>query len=133
MTHNILSNCISSLLFSLFSYSYLLLLLLFIFKNKYCAHLYFSRPNSVTFSVPFKDVHTRVQPQKGDVVSFSYRFLSQSGLPVNPVITRVRDDVKWIHVIQNYLDNVPHLGNLNGNFLLLYLFFILPFFNSSSP
>lgn len=50
----------------------------------------------------------------GDIVTLEYNSLSRNQLPVSPIITRVREDVHWDHVVADYVRSVPHRKNLNG-------------------
>lgn len=58
---------------------------------------HFCRPNGIIF--------TADQPEepldKGDIVSFAYRTISIYGIPVDPEILRVREDLSWEHVVMS--------------------------------
>ncbi len=67
-----------------------------------------NRPNGVTFNAgPGTSEFTkRFQPKEGDIVSFKHRgFLLGSKKPKNPVLYRLRSDIQWDDVVQNFKDN----------------------------
>ena len=49
-------------------------------------------------------------PKQGDVVTFEYDSFSRAGLPVNPVIYRIRTDVEWEEIASQSVEQL----NLNG-------------------
>lgn len=51
----------------------------------------------------FNNNEKMIQPKRGDIVSFSYDNFSQRSLPVNPKILRIRTDVTWENVVQDFL------------------------------
>lgn len=42
-------------------------------------------------------------PEKGDVVTFTYKGFTRRAAPIEPQIVRVRKDLEWQHVLQNHL------------------------------
>lgn len=41
-------------------------------------------------------------PQTGEVVTFSYDTMARRDIPTSPRIFRIRKDVSWEEVVQNY-------------------------------
>ena len=79
-----------------------------------------SRPNGINFKVDSR----YATPKVGDVVTIDYDTYSlKEGVPVNPKITRIRHDLGWEDVVDDYhLRDVPSLNVLNGILLpLLYI------------
>lgn len=56
-------------------------------------------PNGVILSVPEKDPD--VQLKIGDIVSFTYSTLAET-TPANPRIYRIRKDITWGEVLNNW-------------------------------
>jgi hypothetical protein len=55
------------------------------------------------------------QPNRGDLVTFSYTSYSRNSLPVNPVVYRVRTDISWEDVLQEH-ETEDADPQLNGTF-----------------
>jgi len=90
--------------------------------------LFFSihRPNGVRFVAPAgtKEFSNRWNPKVGDIVTFKHRgFLLGNNKPKFPTLYRLRDDMGWEDVVQNwkehktkplgtplYPPHPPHLG-----------------------
>lgn len=53
-------------------------------------------------------------PQKGDVVSFSYKGFTPAGIPVDPQLVSIRTDLDWQDVLQNHVQDLA----MNGAILL---------------
>lgn len=66
------------------------------------------RPNRLNFAVKIEP-ELRLKP--GDVVTFEYDDTLRLELPVNPKIIRVRKDVSWESLLNDYNNEVT----LNGN------------------
>ena len=79
-----------------------------------------SRPNGINFKVDSR----YATPKVGDVVTIDYDTYSlKEGVPVNPKITRIRHDLAWEDVVDDYrLRNEPRLNVPYG--IPLPLFFI---------
>lgn len=54
------------------------------------------------FNVTRDNVETPRDLEKGDVVTFAYDDYSRRSLPVNPKVYRIRDDLSWEEVLENY-------------------------------
>ena len=50
----------------------------------------------------------------GDVVTFSYTKFSANGRPVNAKDFRVRRDLKWEHVLEDFANDVPRALSENS-------------------
>lgn len=85
--------------------------------------LTFYRPSGVTFKVPPHQFKFLAKPKLGDVVTFEYESFSRSEIPKNPKICRIRKDVEWEDILRNYARDSAQAKDLNGTFLLVYLFF----------
>lgn len=82
----------------------------------------FRRPDDITFTVPPMETgEDDEQPYEGDVVTFSYKDFTQYGVPVDPQLIRVRNDLDWQDTLQNYVQSLP----LNGILFTL----VQPIFN----
>ena len=68
----------------------------------------------------------------GDVVSFSYERMSRFGEPVNPLVTRVRDDMEWSLVLYKYHSKSPQPQSLNGIPYSLLLLLFISFFHPTN-
>lgn len=55
--------------------------------------------------------------QPGDVVTLTYDSYSKNAIPVNPVISHVRKDITWEHVLRDF-----GRSGAPGIFLFLFLF-----------
>lgn len=58
-------------------------------------------------------------PLQGDVVTFSYHKYANVNLPVRAVVERIRKDVSWEEVVQNYWREAPKPQVLNGKRLTI--------------
>ena len=90
--------------------------------------MFLSRPDGASFTteVP-NEFHEEVSPRKGDIVSFSYQNFSKNELPADPHVYRIREDLNWKDVVQNYLEQASQPNFVNGMFIL-QLFFAFAFF-----
>lgn len=61
----------------------------------------------MTFPVLQHNVKAGVSPKRGDVVTFSYDDYSRRAVPVNPKIYRIRDDISWDTVVENFEQEIP--------------------------
>lgn len=50
----------------------------------------------------------------GDVVTFSYTKFTPSGRPANPSGFKIRRDVKWEQVVDDFINSVPRSLPENG-------------------
>lgn len=55
------------------------------------------------------------RPKKGDIVSLSSDSQSRRDAPVNPVILRIRDDLQWDDVINNYEGEIAGITIITKN------------------
>ena len=78
-------------------------------------YLFFTRPEGVSFTteVP-EDFQNEVYPKKGDIISFSFQNFSKNEVPVDPQLYRIREDLTWKDVVQNFLDQVSQPNYING-------------------
>ena len=61
-----------------------------------------------------------MKPKIGDVVTIDYEMYSvKEGVPVNPTITRIRHDLDWDVVVEEYLRATPKSNVMNSTVLLL--------------
>eukprot|EP00026_Physarum_polycephalum_P002865 Phypoly_transcript_02874.p1 GENE.Phypoly_transcript_02874~~Phypoly_transcript_02874.p1 ORF type:complete len:846 (+),score=138.45 Phypoly_transcript_02874:54-2591(+) len=58
-------------------------------------------PDLSTFPVPVDAISCKM-PKSGDIVSFSFQSYSQKSLPVKPEIFRIRTDLTWEGIVQEY-------------------------------
>ena len=68
------------------------------------------RPNGVKFLAPAGTTEfvRRWNPKIGDIVSFKYRgFLLGSKKPILPTLYRLRTDLTWDDVVNNWKDKAP--------------------------
>lgn len=85
--------------------------------------LFFDRPEGESFEILRENIKTEPKPVRGDVVTFSYDKYSQKSIPVNPVILRVRKDVTWEDVLENYandslaLNGIVHHNSTSNSYL----------------
>lgn len=73
-------------------------------------YLLLLRPSGLIFSVNESEVE--IEPVVGNVVSFSYSYLLPSGNPVEPKVYRIREDVEWSDVLEDYYSDNP--SSING-------------------
>src|SRR5690349_3749488 len=69
------------------------------------AHGFFFRPNGVTFtaSAGTMEFMRKYQPKEGDIVTFRHRgFLVGSNRPKVPALYRLRTDMTWQDVVDNW-------------------------------
>eukprot|EP00026_Physarum_polycephalum_P001524 Phypoly_transcript_01526.p1 GENE.Phypoly_transcript_01526~~Phypoly_transcript_01526.p1 ORF type:complete len:780 (-),score=98.01 Phypoly_transcript_01526:986-3034(-) len=59
-------------------------------------------PDGQIITVPAKNVEVPIPLTGGDVVTFSFEVNARRDLPVNPKIYRIRTDVSWPEIVQNY-------------------------------
>lgn len=76
-----------------------------------------NRPNGKIFSVPTSSVFIPTL-HVGDIVTFSYENHARRDLPVNPKIYRIRTDLDWQEVINNFKKEETFLSGIHS-FLLL--------------
>lgn len=62
---------------------------------------------------------------KGTVVTFSYESFSQNGVPANPRMSRVREDISWKQIL---LDFSSHGTSFFSILILLFYHFSFSFF-----
>eukprot|EP00026_Physarum_polycephalum_P001930 Phypoly_transcript_01933.p1 GENE.Phypoly_transcript_01933~~Phypoly_transcript_01933.p1 ORF type:complete len:924 (+),score=109.23 Phypoly_transcript_01933:169-2940(+) len=62
-------------------------------------------PNNSTFQVFRANIKSDVYPKKGDIVTFLCESYSTKGIPVNPQVSRIRKDVTWESILQDYSEN----------------------------
>ena len=77
-------------------------------QHKYSNTHSLKRPNGVRFiaTASTAEFANRWNPQAGDIVTFKHRgFLQYSGRPKLPSIYRLRTDITWDTVIQNFKEN----------------------------
>ena len=91
------------------------------FYHSYLLLTFLCRPSGIEFSMDFP---ATVELQIGDVVTIDYKNYFHNEVPVEPCITRVRSDLKWEEVLNDYLSERPQHKHLNGIILTLSL---LPF------
>ena len=94
-----------------------------------------NRPNGVTFNAgPGTSEFTkRFQPKEGDIVSFKHRgFLLGSKKPKNPVLYRLRSEIQWDDVVQNFKDNTSKATGKDLS-LLPFIFHLFTLFIVASP
>jgi len=84
--------------------------------------IFFKRPNGIRFvaSANSMEFARRFDPQPGDVVSFKHHgFLYSSKKPKLPTLYRMRKDLAWEDVVNNWKENkVSPRGGMN--YLCLY-------------
>lgn len=73
---------------------------------------FMNRPHGARFSVQTKALD--FTPKRGDIVTFTYDHLTNSSIPIDPVIHRIRTDVLWKDVVKNYFDQHPKAQKLSG-------------------
>jgi len=77
---------------------------------------FFCRPNGVTFIGPpgTAEFLKSETPKAGDIVSFKHRgFLFGSNKPKLPTLYRIRTDITWEEVVNNWKEKTPVLsGNI---------------------
>lgn len=56
-------------------------------------------------------------PKKGDVVTFEFDHLLRRETPVNPVVTRIREDIRWDDALSDY-SNSPQ-SSINGTYQII--------------
>lgn len=85
----------------------------------------------------------KVQPKKGDIVTFEFETASRREIPTNPTITRIRKDVSWDDVVRDHAKSsnnaipsmqpfllfslTPTLSHFVVSFLCFFFFFFLFF------
>lgn len=75
------------------------------------------RPTGSTFEVDL-DQFTDLQiPKEGQVVTFEYEQNLRHEIPVNPIITKIRSDLSWDNVMQDFLQD-------NSNSMRFFLFLV---------
>lgn len=72
----------------------------------------FFRPNGNIFTVPFEDNQV-ANLKMGDVVTFAFENSLRRGVPLNPKIVKLRNDISWQDVIRSYKKDTAYL---NGNY-----------------
>ena len=87
--------------------------MVFIFIYSHFSFFSFFSPDNKTFYARVADSSIRKFLKVGSVVSYKYLKISKSGLPVAPVIFRVRDDMTWKEVLHNYAS--PRKKEFIGN------------------
>ena len=103
-----------------------------LFITLICCLPFYARPSGIEFSVDFP---ATVELQIGDVVTIDYKNYFHNEAPVEPRITRVRSDLKWEEVLNDYLSERPQHKHLDGIILTLSLssaFSLTSFFLSES-
>lgn len=53
--------------------------------------------------MPLSNVLLPNLPAIGDVVTFSFESQARKDIPVNPVVYRIRSDVAWEDIVNNFL------------------------------
>ena len=81
----------------------------------------FCRPNGAVFAVETTSSHAAAR--EGDVVTFTYVRTAQQAIPSS--ILRIRKDVTWREVVQNWHENIP-LSERQGNHFKALLTQLLP-------
>ena len=99
------------------------------------SYRYLFRPNGVTFTAPAgtTEFAQKWQPKQGDIVTFKHRgYLLATKKPKFPTLFRVRHDLNWDTVVQNWEDkkfsvtpsmHFPPL--MCARFKLIYYFLLL--------
>ena len=88
-------------------------LLFFFFFFPSSCFLISLRPDGVSFKVPVQ----KIQPKKGDVVTFSYDSYTVRSVPLNPRIYRIRGDMTWEEAIYNFEQQISDATVTNGMLL----------------
>jgi hypothetical protein len=52
--------------------------------------------------------------KEGDVVTFTFDNYSRGVIPVNPSVTRVRTDISWEQVLNDYANDFSKLSTTSG-------------------
>jgi hypothetical protein len=60
-------------------------------------------------------------PAMGDIVTFSYESQSRREVPINATIYRVRRDIAWLDVVNQYRRDEPHSGSMSFSIHILFL------------
>jgi len=71
---------------------------------------FYFRPNGVSFTAVAGTTEfvNRWNPQPGDIVSFKHRgYLLNSKRPLSPYLYRLRPDLTWETVVNNWKEGVP--------------------------
>jgi signal peptidase I len=91
----------------------------------------YKRPNGVTFTAPAGtgEFLKRWNPLPGDIVSFKHRgYLSGTKRPKLPTLYRLRTDLTWEDVVNNWKEN--KVAGVSGNNHFFKLFCIVLVFYS---
>jgi len=88
------------------------------------------RPNGGRFIAPAgtTEFAKRWEPKPGDIVSYKHRgFMFGSNKPKVPTLYRIRDDLQWEDVVNNFKENIitPQGSFIFIYFVYFYLFFYL--------
>jgi len=85
-------------------------MLVFLMYRLVGSYFLFCRPNGVRFTAASGSTEfiKRWDPKPGDVVSFKHRgFLLATKKPKLPLIYRIRSDLKWEDVLENWTESKP--------------------------
>jgi DNA ligase-1 len=70
-------------------------------------------PDGKSLLVPSYNVELPEPPKPGDVISFNYETYSSKDLPANPKIYRIRKDVVWDDILEDFAQPQPQPQELN--------------------
>lgn len=91
------------------------------------------RPNGVRFLAPAgtTEFTKRWEPKPGDIVSYKHRgYMAGSHKPKLPTLYRIRDDLSWEDIVNNWKEDATLKGNAKT---FMYCYFIVTVFSCSSP
>ena len=94
-------------------------------RRSFLNSFFLLRPNGVIFTAPAgtAEFAKRWNPKAGDIVSFKHRgFLAGSMKPKFPGLFRVREDITWEDVVNNWKEKKPRTAGTSVAFAKLGYF-----------